>query len=240
MIHTARPKFSLFAFGWFCLCAFVALGGERGNPKLPIDSLPEKIDIDQVPDSISLQRSIPSDNALTVEKVSLGRKLFFDPILSGDRTVSCASCHQPEHGFASPDKKAVGIDGQIGERNAPTVLNRAYGKHFFWDGRASSLEEQALKPIENAKELGSSVNEVIDRLRNDQAYVDRFRKAFSDSASDSIDAVVSAQNLAKSLAAFQRTLLIGDSPVDRFQGGEFSALTVMQKKGLWIFESRGG
>lgn len=240
MMRMVREKTALFVSCVICISACYALGNERKAPELPADNLPAVIDIEQVPQSITLPRTNPNDNLLTAAKVALGRKLFFDPVLSKDHTVSCASCHQPNHGFASPDKKAIGINGQVGERNAPTVVNRAYGKHFFWDGRASSLEEQALKPIENKAEMGNSLQEVVRRLRSNEEYVRTFHLAYAQDGEMLSERFTTAENLAKSLAAFQRTLLTVDSPVDRFQAGDFSALTTAQKRGLWIFESRGG
>lgn len=206
------------------------------TPVLPRDTLPATIDIQHIPAGLSKRRRIPKDSPLTEERVALGRRLFFDGRLSGNGKVSCASCHQPNHGFASPDARAVGINGQMGTRNAPSLLNRAYGESFFWDGRAKSLEEQALKPIASKHELGSSVKDVIARLTADPQYVKEFRTAFG-KPEDGGEAVTAA-NLAKALGSFQRTLLLGDSPIDRFRGGDVTALTDDERQGLWLFESK--
>lgn len=202
-------------------------------PVLPVDSLPEKIDLESIPDGLD-PRSVPGDNRLTEKVVALGRKIFFDPILSEDNTVSCASCHQPEIGFASHNKLAIGIRGQVGTRNSPTLLNRAYGKSFFWDGRAKTLEEQALQPIANEIELGSSVDAALERIRARDDYRRLFQEAFGGAES------ITASNLAKALASFQRTLLMGNSPVDQFQSANYDALNDSERQGLWIYESRGG
>ncbi len=220
------------------LCAMgatlFAAPDDRKLPVLPTDNLPAAIDLAHVPRGLAEPPSPPADNPLTPLSVALGRKLFFDSILSADHSVSCASCHQPEHGFATPDRRAIGIGGRRGPRNAPTLFNRTYGTSMFWDGRVETLEEQALEPIENGFEFAFSVDGVIERLRSDPEYVRAFETAFPGESS------VTRMNLGRALASFQRTLLLGDTPVDRFHGGEFAALSDDARQGLWIFESRGG
>ena len=201
-------------------------------PDLPRDTLPAEIDLDRIPGGFSARPVAPADNQLSPAKVRLGRRLFFDPILSRDRSVACASCHVPDHGFAGLAAAAVGIRGQKGHRNAPTLLNVGYNSVFFWDGRAASLEEQALLPISDPREMDSTVDETIRRLRADPSYSEQFRAAF---AGD-----ITAQNLARALASFERTLLAGDNAVDRFRNGEVAALSADARQGLWLFESRGG
>jgi cytochrome c peroxidase len=198
---------------------------------LPKDSLPAHLALDTIPDGLDAKRPIPKDNPLTEAKVRLGRKLFFDPILSADATVACASCHQPEHGFAGPGRFAVGARSQIGSRNAPTLLNRAYGTAFFWDGRETTLEGQALHPIASPTEMGSSVAQAVERLQAHREYPALFREAFSEG--------VTAGNLAKALASFERVLLTGNSRVDRFRAGDLQALNASERHGLWLYESRG-
>lgn len=206
---------------------------DKKLPIVPKDTLPEKIDLHSIPDGLDEVMPLPKSNPLKPEVVSLGRKIFFDPILSEDNSVSCASCHQPKLAFASNNKLAIGIGGKLGRRNSPTLVNRVYGKTFFWDGRAGSLEEQALIPIASELELGSSVEKALERLRSKSEYVNLFDNAFG---KDSIN----KENLAKALAAFQRTLLMGNSPVDQFQSANYSALNDQERQGLWIYESRGG
>jgi cytochrome c peroxidase len=201
-------------------------------PSLPRDTLPAEFDLDHVPRGFPARPTAPADNPLTAEKVGLGRRLFFDPILSSDRTVACASCHDPAHGFAGTAKAAVGVRGRTGSRHAPTLLNVGYNAAFFWDGRAATLEEQALVPIADPNELDSSPAEVVRRLRADPSYVEQFRAAFG--------AEVTAGNLARALASFERTLLAGNNRVDRFRYGEVTALSTEARQGLWLFESRGG
>jgi cytochrome c peroxidase len=215
------------------LAAGAALGAVAGSagPSVPKDTLPAMLAVNATPAGLDPKLPVPEDNPLTEAKIELGRKLFFDPILSKDRSVACASCHDPNHGFASKEPKALGIGGKRGRRNAPSLLNRAFGTSQFWDGRATSLEEQALKPIDNETELGSSVAETLQRLRNDAAYRDLFTKAFPDG--------VTAQNLARAIASFERVLLSGNSRIDRFIATEVTTLDAGERHGLWLFQSRG-
>jgi cytochrome c peroxidase len=211
--------------------ALSALAWEGVPPPLPKDTLPVRISVDEMPIGLDA-RPIPLDNPLTEARMKLGRRLFFDPILSGDRTVACASCHQPEHGFAS-DGRPRGVRGQVTARRAPTLFNRAFGTAFFWDGRAGSLEEQALRPITTPEEMGAHLPDVLQRLSSDKTYRAEFTAAFADG--------VSAVNLGKAIAAFERVLLRGDSRVDRFRRqGKHDALTTEERHGLWLYESKAG
>lgn len=206
------------------------------EPQLPLpeDTL-AAIDLDQVKARLK-QHKVSLNVSLTGPLVALGRQLFFDPILSEDNSVSCATCHRPANGFAAPDAVAIGIRKQKGTRNTPTILNRALGKSQFWDGRADSLEEQSLKPIANPLEMGSSVKAAVDRLKSSERYPVLFEAAFD---SKNNVPTISETRLAQALAAFERTLLTPPSIVDRFQDGDYSSLTKEQRQGLWIFESRG-
>ena len=209
-------------------------------PKLPIDSLPAEISATKIPGGFNGIPDAPADNATTNEKVKLGRKLFFDPILSTDGTVSCASCHQPDHGFASPDPIAVGVGGKLGKRNAPSVINRVFGEKFSWDGRDDSLEQQVLGPLKSETELGGNVELVIENIKNKPEYVEQFHIVFGAEAKSPTPQTVTVENLAKAIASFERTLTSGNSKVDRFRAAEYEALSKEARQGLWIFESRGG
>lgn len=218
------------------MALFVALGTGLASlsggdpPPLPKDTLPTKLATDKVPLGLG-KRPIPTDNPLSEARVSLGRKLFFDPILSADNTVACASCHKPETGFAGGAAKSHGIRGQLTSRRAPTLLNRAYGTSFFWDGREETLEAQALKPIEDPAEMGAKLGDILKRLESDKEYQARFRAAF--------EGGVTAANLAKALASFERVLLRGDSAIDRFRvKSDHAALTPAERNGLWLYESK--
>ncbi len=175
---------------------------------------------------------VPVNNPLTPEKIALGRRLFFDQRLSADGTISCASCHKPELGFADGRPVAEGIGGQRGTRNSMSLLNVIYNTAQFWDGRADTLEEQALQPLTNPVEMGNrSLEEVLGRLRTDRDYRDLFQRAFG----REIDAV----GMAAAIASFERTLLSGNSAFDRFQAGDESALSAEARRGMAIFRGRG-
>jgi cytochrome c peroxidase len=210
---------------------FAAMLLAKSPQPIPLDSLPKELALDKVPLGLDPRPDL-KDNPLKADRVALGRKLFFDPILSHDNSVACATCHRPDHGFSSPEARPVGIGGRQAARRAPTLFNRAYGTAFFWDGRAKSLEEQALEPIANPDEMGSSVADAVARLQASATYKEQFGKAFDDG--------VTAANLGKAIASFERVLLRGDSPVDRFrQKGERSAMTEAELHGLWLYESKG-
>lgn len=177
----------------------------------------------------------PLDNPTTPEKVALGRRLFFDRRLSADGTLSCSSCHDL-YGQAGGDgrRTAVGIAGQVGGRNAPTVWNAAFQSVMFWDGRAPSLEEQAKGPMLNPIEMGMpSAAEVERRVAADAAYREEFARVFGAGRAITIDLV------AKAIAAFERTLITADTPYDRFVRGDAKALDTAQLRGMALFESVG-
>jgi cytochrome c peroxidase len=209
----------------------VAVRGAEPRP-IPRDTLPTRLSLDAIPPGLDRHRPVPRDNPLTEARAKLGRRLFFDPILSADGTVACASCHDPAHGFSSGERFGVGIGGQRTPRKVPPLLNRAYGKAFFWDGREATLERQALQPIENAAEMGSTAAAAIKRLQAHADYPALFRAAFADG--------LTADNLARALASFERVLLTGNSRVDRFRSGEVQVLSEAERHGLWLYESRAG
>jgi len=185
-----------------------------------------------IPLGLDLYLPIPEDNALTAAKVRLGRDLFRNAILSRDRTLACASCHDPRRAFTDGRSLAVGVEGKVGTRNAPTLINRAYGRSQFWDGRAHSLEQQVLEPIENPRELGAGVDTAVRRLVSSPLYRLRFRVAFGRD--------VNAQDLARALASYVRTILAGDSPFDRYANGIANALSDEARSGLEIFRGKAG
>jgi cytochrome c peroxidase len=180
------------------------------------------------------QAPAPADNPTTPEKAALGRRLFFDTSLSRDNTLSCASCHDLDR-LAGGDGSAtsLGIDGQRGNRNAPTVWNAAFQERLFWDGRAASLEEQAMGPPVNPVEMGMpSLQAVEERVRSKQDYRPLFSAAFGDDN-------ITTDRIAKAIAAFERTLITGDTPYDRFVRGDLTALTPQQLRGMGLFQSVG-
>jgi len=172
----------------------------------------------------------PNDSPPTRERIELGRQLFFDPRLSSDESTSCASCHNPKQAFADNAVTSRGIDGKKGIRNTPALINAAFQPYQFWDGRASSLEDQALLPLENPVEMGSSVAIIVDRLNQRPHYQDAFRRVFGSS--------VTRDNLARALASFERTILAGDSPYDRYSAGNPTALSQKAAAGMKLFEGK--
>jgi cytochrome c peroxidase len=154
---------------------------------------------------------IPDDNPMTLEGVELGRMLFYDPILSKDSTISCASCHQPSLAFTDGVTLSIGVDGALSKRNAMSLANVAfYGNGLFWDGRVKTLEEQSLHPIEDPVEMATTVPEVLEKLRTSDRYATRFRQAFGINDRSEL----SADLLAKALAQFERTLISKDAKYD--------------------------
>lgn len=184
----------------------------------------------RIPLGLDAYMPVPDENAMTPERVALGRRLFFDPRLSADGSLSCASCHEPARGFTDGRARSVGVFGRVGVRSAPTLVNRAYGRAFFWDGRATTLEEQVLQPIENPAELGLTTDRAVERLASGAEYAGRFEEAFG--------GPVDRMTLARALAAYVRSILAGDSPVDRYLNGESTALSIEAREGLRLFRGR--
>lgn len=177
---------------------------------------------------------IPEDNPVTPQKIELGRKLFFDRRLSVNNTMSCGMCHIPEQGFTNNELATpVGVEGRTVRRNSPTILNAAYVKQVFHDGRAESLEEQALAPLVAHNEMANpSVDYVVDKIRGLADYKGKFESAFGGGPTQ--------ERLGQALAAWERTIIAGDSPFDRWKyGGDENALTEEQKNGFEIFAGRG-
>ena len=206
---------------------FLAVGALPATTQSPDPSTPIRL---ALPLGLDLYMPVPEDNPLTAEKIALGRRLFFDPLLSRDYTLSCGSCHDPRRAFTDGLPVAVGIQGRHGTRNAPTLVNRAYGKAQFWDGRAASLEEQALQPIENPDEFDMTIEEVLVRLKAQGDYPSLFLSAFGGE--------VNAEDLGRALATYVRTIFSGEAPIDRYMSGEREALSEKQLQGLRLFRGK--
>jgi cytochrome c peroxidase len=202
-------------------------------PPLPRDgSLAEPRSRDQVGLPPALTASvIPPASPLTPAAIALGRKLFFEPRLSGNGTVSCASCHDPARAFTDGRPTSIGIQGCVGQRNAPTVLNAMYNKTQFWDGRAQTLELQAALPITNPCEMGSaSVGSAVAAIAGDKDYQKRFRRAYG--------RPVNEPDLVRALATYERTLASFGSPFDRFIAGHSNAISASAQRGWKLFNSK--
>ncbi|MGC3968517.1 MAG: cytochrome c peroxidase [Pirellulales bacterium] len=174
---------------------------------------------------------IPADNPQTAAKIELGKQLYFDPRLSYDGTISCATCHDPAKGWSNGEPFGVGIKGQKGGRSAPTVLNAAYFPLQFWDGRAEHLEGQALGPIQNPIEMGHTLEACVECINGIDGYKKQFKDVFGTE--------VTSDGIAKAIAAFERTILSGDSPYDRFKAGDEKALSASAKRGMDLFFGKG-
>jgi len=205
----------------------------RGEPLL--DAKSAAACSTQVPQGIRSQlwqERIPAGNPLTSQKVELGRKLFFDKRLSNDHTLSCAGCHDPAAAFADGNPVALGIRGQQGIRNTPTVLNATFNESLFWDGRAASLEEQAKEPLINSREMGmKSHDQVVARVKSVREYADGFRQVFGKEG-------ITIDTIVKAIASFERTLLSGNAPFDRFISGGSDAISPAQKRGWELFQGK--
>ena len=174
----------------------------------------------------------PPDNPTTTAKVALGKDLFFDPRLSGNNRVSCATCHVPNKAFADGRAFSIGVKGQKLARNTPTILNLGFQKELFWDGRAKSLEEQALMPVKSPQEMNQPIEELILELKTIGEYRESFTRAFEDG--------INAVNVAKALAAYERSLISKPSPYDDYLNGDKKALSVSALRGLELFEGDAG
>ena len=186
---------------------------------------------DQVGFPAALTEYVISPTSLRPARVALGQKLFFEPRLSGDGTVACATCHDPARAFTDGRPASVGIHGRVGQRNAPTILNALYNKHQFWDGRVDTLEQQAALPITNPFEMGSaSIGDAVSRIADDKDYQTQFMQAFG--------RAVNEQDMLSAIAAYERTLASFDSPFDHFIAGEANAINDSAKRGWELFNTK--
>jgi len=175
---------------------------------------------------------VQSQSIRTKEKAALGEKLFFDKRLSADGTVSCAVCHDPATAFAGKESLAIGVADRAGTRNSPTLLNVAFSAAYFWDGRARSLEEQAKQPLLNPAEMAMESEAAVVRRVNSIGEYDRlFRRVFGREG-------ITLDTIVKAIAAFERTLVSGNSPFDRFIAGDRKAISAAQKRGWELFKGK--
>ncbi|MGC1273955.1 MAG: cytochrome c peroxidase [Planctomycetaceae bacterium] len=180
----------------------------------------------EVPECLG-ELKYPEDNLSDPRKIALGHQLYFDPRLSADNSVACATCHDPKHGWSDGRATSKGVGGKVGGRNAPTVINAAFSRFQFWDGRAATLEEQALGPIENPIEMNLPVEEAVKRLNAIEGYNQQFNEIFGSDCTK--------ETLAKAIAAYERTILSGDAPYDLYKAGDESALSESAVRGMKLF-----
>jgi cytochrome c peroxidase len=211
-------------FGFVIVAATIActvgVGDEAGSSHEPtLHALPSFV-------------PAPNGNPTTPARVELGKQLFFDVRLSGDNKMSCATCHLPNKAFGDGLARSQGNDGRPLARNTPTLLNVGFHSTFFWDGRAASLEDQALGPIQSPEEMNQDLDGLVKELAGLPSYTRLFEEAFGRR--------INKQDLAKALAAFERTLVTRDSPFDRYLAGEQTALSPRAKQGLELFKGEAG
>jgi cytochrome c peroxidase len=231
MSHPTRVSiFVLLLLGSLCLAAvvyFPALAQSAASSSvMPVGKpvhIKAPLGLPPVP--------VPADNPPTEDTIALGRRLYYDPVLSVDSTISCASCHAPQFAFSDNRPVSEGVGKKTGSRHAPTVINSAYFTLQFWDGRAPSLEEQAKGPIANPVEMAHTLDGVVKRLQADAKYPELFKKAWGTDQ-------ITIDMVAKSIASFERTVIAGDSPFDQFYYGHNpKALAPEAQRGLSIFVS---
>lgn len=213
------------ALAWCAAALFTSLGAAAQPAAEPTDAQRAAW---RRPDTIPF----PKDNPYTPEKAALGKMLFFDTRLSRDKNLSCASCHSPSFGWEVPFDRAIGAGGKPLGRHAPTALNQAWSKNLFWDGRAPTLEAQARGPIEAGVEMDLPMATAVTRLKAVQGYVSAFGKAFPKDG-------ITETTVLQAIATFERTIVTGDTPFDRWVRGDAKALSAEAKRGFVLFTGKG-
>ncbi len=222
--HSILLAATLISLGSSAGCSSNGEGSPQTEaPSLIVSTIPAGF-----PKGTNRERA-PADNTLTLERALLGKRLFYDPQLSRTNDISCGSCHQQQSAFADPRPVSIGVEGRSGTRNAPSIVNAAWGKTFFWDGRAQSLEEQAGQPIENPLEMDLTLSDAVARLAADPSYVKDFTQAYGEAPSEG--------SLHKALASFVRSVVSGSSPYDRHLRGDDSDFGPPRKRGEALFLS---
>jgi cytochrome c peroxidase len=202
--------------GSIMVLLFLAIGGPGARAEAPAGS------------SVGLAPpAIPADNPQSAAKIKLGAELYFETRLSADNTISCATCHDPKTGWANHHRTDTGIKGQVGPRNSGSVIDAAYMKYQFWDGRADSLEEQVKGPISNPIEMGETLEHVVSKLNAVPGYREQFQEVFGTE--------VTMDGVAKAIASFERTITSGPSPYDRYQAGDKKAMSAAAVRGMGLF-----
>ena len=232
MIQNRYPRF--FAASVIATVSAIAASNVARSQQKSVDSGTNSSKTRKEDPLVPLPKAVPAprNNPTTPEKVALGKQLFFDRRLSGDNTMSCATCHLPEKAFGDGLPRAKGRGGKELARNTSTLLNVGFFDRFFWDGRAKSLEEQALIPIQAPNEMNQDLDELEQELNSVRGYARQFRSVFGTK--------VTRDAISKALAAFQRSLVTGPSPFDRYLTGEKDALSDQAKRGLELFRGDAG
>ncbi len=230
---SANHNFFLMAvFGsWAGLCLLAGCPSTEPPVTVYVSDL-VKVDGIAVPDigPLPVTVPVPPTNLNYHAKVELGKRLFSDGRLSKNNQISCAFCHLPTAGFADPRQTSIGVDGKVGGRQAPTVFNTAFNSSLFWDGRAGSLEEQVLGPIQNPLEMGETHENVVEKLRKIKGYQEQFRVVFGTD--------VSLQGIANAIAAYERTIISTNSHFDQYVLGDKKAMDDAAIRGLALFKGK--
>lgn len=205
---------------------------DRGLPRFGLSSGTIVLDGISVPDIGPLPAPVPvpTGNISHAAKIELGKQLFFDGRLSRNNQVSCAYCHIPGSGFSDPHPTSLGVDDLIGGRQAPTILNAAFSPLLFWDGRAKSLEEQTLGPIQNPIEMAETLDHLVSKLQTVKSYRRQFRNVFGTE--------ISSQGITKAIAAFARTLISTNSTFDQYSLGNKQAMNEAAIRGMALFKGK--
>jgi cytochrome c peroxidase len=227
-------KWLLYCCSIICFLTY-SCSNEASDAYVPISATPLPLNIPQLFEDNIIPPIIPIDNPQTVEGVALGKKLFFDRILSADNTQACASCHKPQNSFTDDTALSDGINGTFGTRNSMPLFNLAwnYDEKFFWDGAVFSLEHQALEPVTNPIEMDNTWQVVVQRLEDHNDYPALFEAAFG-------QINITEELVTKAIAQFERTIISANSKFDNYLLGD-TTLTPQEQNGLNIFmdESRG-
>lgn len=206
-------------FAISCICLTLALSSQ-----LQASSLKQHY---QRPDSIPF----PVSNPYSAEKAALGKMLFFEPRLSKNRNMTCATCHNPSFGWEDATTTSIGAQNSKLDRHSPTIINAAWGKSYFWDGRANTLEDQAAGPIESNVEMNLPIEQAVKRLSDVPSYQDWFTRVFGSSG-------VTADNIKKAIATFERTVVSGQAPFDSWVEGDENAISESAKRGFELFNGK--
>jgi cytochrome c peroxidase len=216
---------------WVAALVLAALGATQAraaDPTVASATNPAALEAYRRPESIPY----PPDNAYTPERAELGKRLFFDPRLSGSNWISCATCHNPALAWGDGLPKGIGHGMHELGRRTPTVLNTAWAAALFWDGRAGTLEEQALGPIQSPGEMNMDLPGMLAKIDKLQAYKDLFDQAYPGEP-------ISAQTVAKAIATYERTVVSGQAPFDRWVAGDEDAVSPAVKRGFVVFNEKG-
>lgn len=210
----------------------VAWGTAKAETPGTLDASFIEVESMKVPNIGPLPTSVPtpSTNLNYKSKITLGEQLYFDGRLSQNGAISCAFCHTPGLGFADPKQVSIGVGGKRGGRQAPTVYNTGFNPVQFWDGRAGSLEEQAIGPIVNPVEMAETHENVVTKLSKIKGYVNQFQKVFG--------AGVSMQGIAEAIAAYERTIISTNSAFDKFVLGDKTAMSEEAQRGMALFKGK--